>query len=78
MLDVVETLKHPRARPTDRRADADSVKEQRRFARGEGFDEQPLPRLDSEALEFRADSESFAPSASTPRRDSETMRLRSG
>ena len=33
----------------------------RRFARGEAFDEQPMPELDSEALDFRAASESFAP-----------------
>lgn len=30
-------------------------------ARAKGLDEQPLPRLDSETLGFRAASESFAP-----------------
>ena len=34
---------------TNRRADAELIEELRRFARGEGFDEQPLVGLDSEA-----------------------------
>src|SRR5436853_137616 len=32
----------------------------RRFARGEAVDKQPMPGLDSEALDFRVASESFA------------------
>jgi predicted HTH transcriptional regulator len=46
---------------TNRRADAETVEELRRFARGEAYDERPMPELDSEALDFRAASESFAP-----------------
>lgn len=46
---------------TNRRADRELVEELRRFARGEAFDEQPMPGLGSEALGFRAASESFAP-----------------
>lgn len=42
---------------TNRRADAELMEEMRRFARGEAFDEQPMPGLDSEALDFRAASE---------------------
>lgn len=60
---------------TNRRADADLIDELRRFARGEGFDEQPLPGLDSEALDFRAASESFAPVRKLARRDLETLRI---
>ena len=45
---------------TNRRADRELVEELRRFARGESYDEQPMPGLDSEALDFRAASESFA------------------
>ena len=45
---------------TNRRADADLIAEMRRFARHESFDERPMPDLDSEALDFRAASESFA------------------
>ena len=60
---------------TNRRADAELIEELRRFARGEGFDEQPMPGLDSEALDFRAASESFAPFRKLGRRDLETLRL---
>jgi hypothetical protein len=31
------------------------------YARNEGYDEQAMPQLDSEALDFRAASELFAP-----------------
>jgi predicted HTH transcriptional regulator len=60
---------------TNRRADAELVEEMRRFARGEGFDEQPMPGLGSEALDFRAASESFAAFRKLARRDLETLRL---
>ena len=60
---------------TNRRADRDLVEELRRFARGEAFDEQPMPGLDSEALDFRAASESFAPVRRLGRADLETLRL---
>jgi predicted HTH transcriptional regulator len=60
---------------TNRRADSELIDELRRFARGEGFDEQPMPDLDSEALDFRAASESFAKVRKLERRDLETLRL---
>ncbi len=60
---------------TNRRADAELIEELRRFARGEGFDEQPMPGLDSEALDFRVASESFAAFRKLGRRDLETLRL---
>jgi predicted HTH transcriptional regulator len=60
---------------TNRRADGELIEELRRFARGEGFDEQPMPGLDSEALDFRAASESFAAFRKLARRDLETLRL---
>lgn len=60
---------------TNRRADRELVEELRRFARGEAFDEQPMPGLDSEALDFRAASESFAPVRKLGRGDLETLRL---
>jgi ATP-dependent DNA helicase RecG len=46
---------------TNRRADAAQIDEMRRFGRLESFDEQPIPELNSEALDFRAASELFAP-----------------
>jgi ATP-dependent DNA helicase RecG len=60
---------------TNRRADRELVEEMRRFARGEAFDEQPMPGLDSEALDFRAASESFSAIRKLARRDLESLRL---
>ena len=60
---------------TNRRADRDLVQELGRFARGEAFDEQPMPALDSEALDFRAASELFAPVRKLRRADLETLRM---
>ncbi len=60
---------------TNRRADRELVEGLRRFARGEAFDEQPMPGLDSEALDFRAASESFTPVRKLGRADLETLRL---
>ncbi len=60
---------------TNRRADPEMIEELRRFARGEAFDEQPMPGLDSEVLDFRAASESFAPVRKLARRDLATSRL---
>lgn len=60
---------------TNRRADPELIEELRRFVRGQGFDEQPMPELDSEAIDFRAASESFAPSRKLAHRDLETLRL---
>jgi ATP-dependent DNA helicase RecG len=60
---------------TNRRADRELIDELRRFARGEAYDEQPMPGLDSEALDFRAASESFAPVRRLRRTDLHTLRL---
>jgi len=60
---------------TKRRPDSELIEEMRRCARGEGFDEQPMPGLDSEALDFRAASESFAPFRKLGRCDLEALRL---
>jgi predicted HTH transcriptional regulator len=60
---------------TNRRADRELVEELRRFARSEVFDEMPMPGLYSEALDFRAASESFAEIRRLARRDLETLRL---
>jgi predicted HTH transcriptional regulator len=60
---------------TNRRADQELTEELRRFARGQAHDEQAMPELDSEALDFRAASESFAPVRKLTRSDLETLRL---
>jgi ATP-dependent DNA helicase RecG len=60
---------------TNRRADGDLVSELRRSALGKSFDEQAIPALDSEALDFRAASECFAPVRKLRKVDLETLRL---
>ena len=59
---------------TDRRADAELTHELRRLVCGESFDEQPIPDADSEALNFRAASESFAPVRTLHSRDLAPLR----
>ena len=60
---------------TNRRADGELIEEMRRFVRGEAYDEQAMPDLDSEALDFRAASELFAPVRKLKRADLDTLRL---
>lgn len=71
----LESGVYVRVGSTNRRADHELIEELGRFARGETFDEQPMPGLDSEALDFRAASESFAPVRKLRPLDLETMRL---
>lgn len=60
---------------TNRRADRELIEEMKRFARGEAFDEQAMPQLDSEAIDFRAASESFVTVRKLKRSDLATLRL---
>ena len=60
---------------TNRRADSELIDELRRFSRGETFDEQAMPDCDSEAIDFRAASESFASVRKLKRADLDTLRL---
>jgi ATP-dependent DNA helicase RecG len=60
---------------TNRRADAALIAEMRRFARGEVFDQQPMPEISSEAVSFRAASESFAAVRRLTKRDLQTLQL---
>ncbi|MEN6601026.1 MAG: helix-turn-helix domain-containing protein [Bryobacteraceae bacterium] len=46
---------------SNRRADLTQIEEMRRLGQLGSFDEQPIPDLNSEALDFRAASELFAP-----------------
>lgn len=73
--DGAEAGVYVRVGSTNRRADRELIEELRRFSRGETFDEQPMPGLDSEALDFRAASESFAGLRKLARRDLDTLRL---
>ena len=60
---------------SNRVADVALVAEMRRFSSGESHDAGPLPALDSEAVDFRAASESFAPVRTLTRRNLQTLRL---
>lgn len=73
--DGAESGTYVRVGSTNRRADAEMLQELRRAARGETYDEQPMADLDSEALDFRAASESFKPTRTLRKRDLETLRL---
>ena len=64
-----------RVGPTNRQADAQLIAEMQRYAIGETFDEWPMPEVDSEAIDFRLASESFAPVRNLRRRHLETLRL---
>ena len=71
----LDTGVYVRVGSSNRRADSDMIEELRRFARGEAYDEQTMPEFDSEALDFRVASESFAPVRRLGRADLETLRL---
>ncbi len=58
--DAPESGSYVRVGSTNRRADRELVEEMRRVSRGEGFDEQPLPELDSEAIDVDMFSELFS------------------
>lgn len=60
---------------SNRRADKELIAELKRFASGASYDEEPLPDLDSEAIDFRAASESFASKRRLKRADLDTLRI---
>jgi predicted HTH transcriptional regulator len=60
---------------TNRPAGREITESLRREVRLESYDEQPLPRLNSEAIDFRAASECFAPVRRLVARDLRTLRL---
>lgn len=60
---------------SNRQADRELIAELKRFASGESYDEEPIPDLDSEAIDFRAASESFAPKRKLKKSDLETLRI---
>lgn len=60
---------------SNRRADRELIDEMRRFGRGESYDEQGMPDLSSEAIDFRAASEFFASIRKLKAADLETLCL---
>ena len=71
--DSPETGSYVRVGSTNRRADGDLIAEMRRVSRGEGFDEQPLPELDSEAFDMDAISNSFSEFRAVSTRDLDVL-----
>ena len=71
----VETGVYVRVGSTNRRADDELVAELRRASQGKSFDEQAMPALDSEALDFRVASECFAQVRKLKKTDLESLRL---
>ena len=70
-----ETGAYVRVGSTNRIADEQLIEEMRRYANRESFDERPMPELDSEAIDFRAASESFAEFRRLTQGDLDTLRL---
>ena len=60
---------------TNRRADSDLLAEMRRHVRGESFDADPMPNLNSEDINFRVASELFAEYRKLTLRDLDTLRI---
>lgn len=60
---------------TNRKADTAIIQEMRRTVANETFDESPIVDLDSEALDFRAASESFSKRERFTKADAQTLRL---
>ena len=60
---------------TNRRADPAQIEEIRRFVRGRGFDEEPLPEMDTEAIDFPGASECFGSRRKLRKSDLKTLQL---
>ncbi len=71
----VERGTYVRVGASNRPADESLRVELKRTARNESYDEIPVPTLSSEAIDFRAASELFAPVRKLKREDLESLRL---
>lgn len=60
---------------SNRKADPAMREELRRSAHREAYDEEPMPELYSEAIDFRAASESFAPFRKLTKRDLQSLHM---
>jgi ATP-dependent DNA helicase RecG len=63
---------------TNRRADSFLIDEMRRFQQVSTFDEQPMPELNSEAIDFRVASEYFKPIRKLTRPALQTLKITTG
>ncbi|MCK5827728.1 putative DNA binding domain-containing protein [Candidatus Bipolaricaulota bacterium] len=71
----IEEGTYVRVGSTNRHADYALIESMRRFANAESYDEQPMPELSSEEVNFRAASELFSSVRPLKRGDLETLRL---
>lgn len=71
----IETGTYIRVGSSNRQADAALIQELKRFAANQSYDEEPLTRLNSEAINFKAISELFAPFRNLKPKDLETLRI---
>ena len=60
---------------TNRRADPFLIEEMRRYNQVASFDEQPIPELNSEAIDFRVASEFFKPIRKLARHELQTLKI---
>lgn len=60
---------------TNRRADEEMIEELKRIVRNETFDEQPVPDVSPEAIDFRAASEQFEKIRKLSEKDLETLEI---
>lgn len=74
-VEGVERGTYVRVGASNRLADEALREELKRTARNESYDELPVPTLSSEAIDFRAASELFAPVRRLRREDLESLRL---
>ena len=70
-----EEVAYVRVGSTNRRAGPEMLAEMRRFARGEAFDEQPMPDLAADAVDFDAAASAFEDVRKLKRADLDTLRL---
>ena len=63
---------------TNRRADPFLIDEMRRFQQVSTFDEQPMPELNSDVIDFRAASEYFKPTRKLTRPALQTLKITTG
>ena len=71
----IEEGTYVRVGASNRKADGHMREELARTARNEAYDEQPLPQLNSEAIDFRAASELLAPFREMRKKDLQSLHL---
>jgi ATP-dependent DNA helicase RecG len=71
----ISNRNHGGVRSTNRRADPAQIEGIMRFVGGSTFDEEPLPGMNSEVIDFRVHSECFASIRKLRRSDLRTLQL---